>query len=184
MIPRLVQLVALSLLLISAARAQAVHEVCASCHGENSAGFLTHPHAKAGLSCDICHGKSEAHAQSGGNAEVERVVAAPGIAELCGACHATATKGAGAVPKGQPIMKVYLASKHGKLVAERSRTRAPNCGTCHGVHGSRSFQAMETRCQGCHQSLPAACSGAPSDSVQSGVSCARCHRPHLFSKGG
>ena len=184
MIARCLQLACLSLLLAPAARAQAVHEICASCHTENATDFLTHPHAKAGLSCDICHGKSEAHAQSGGNAEVERVVAAPGVAELCGACHATATRGAGAVPKGQQIVDLYLASKHGQLVAERSRTRAPNCGTCHGVHGLRSFRAMETRCKGCHGSLPADCSGAPPDNVQSEVSCARCHQPHLFPKGG
>lgn len=184
MIARFLQLSVLGALLFSAAGAQPVHEVCASCHTENSADFLTHPHSSAGLSCDICHGKSEAHAQSGGNAEVERVVAAPDVAELCGGCHVTATKGAGAVSKGQQIVEVYRSSKHGQLVAERSRTRAPNCGTCHGVHGLRTFRAMETRCKGCHDSLPADCSGAPPDSVQSQVSCARCHQPHQFSKGG
>jgi hypothetical protein len=184
MIARVLQLATACLLLFSAVRAQPVHEVCASCHTENAADFLTHPHAKAGMSCDICHGKSEAHAQSGGNAEVDRVVAAPGVAELCSACHATANTGAGAVPKGQQIVELYVASKHGQLVAERSRTRAPNCGTCHGVHGLRSFRAMEIRCKGCHDSLPAACSGDPPDSVHSEVSCARCHQPHLFSKGG
>jgi hypothetical protein len=184
MILRRLPFAAVFLLLIPAARGQAVHRVCASCHAENAAGFLTHPHAKAGLSCDICHGGSQAHAQSGGNAEVDRVVAAPGMAELCGTCHAAATKGGGAVPKGQQIVEVYLASRHGQLVAERSRTRAPNCGACHGVHELRGLPAMEARCKGCHDSLPAACAAAPPDQVKSGLICARCHQPHLFSRGG
>lgn len=181
---RFTQLALVFLVLMAAARAQPVHEICASCHTENAADFLAHPHAKAGLSCDICHGKSEAHAKSGGNAEVERVVASQGIAELCGACHQTAAKGSGAVPKDQRIVELYLASKHGQLVAERSRTRAPNCGTCHGVHGLRSFKAMETRCKACHENRPAACSAAPPANVNTEVSCARCHRPHLFASGG
>jgi hypothetical protein len=76
-----------------------------------------------------------------------------------------------------------LESRHGKLVMAESKTRAPHCGTCHGVHSVRSASAMELQCRRCHARLPPDCSLPPARAVA--LRCAGCHFPHIFlAQGG
>ncbi len=159
------------LLAAVAAAAQKPQESCGGCHGETVKDFLAHPHAQKGLSCVACHGESARHRAAGGNAEPDRVNFPYEIPALCGACHA----GKGAAT----ILEEYSASKHGRLVLEQAKVRAPHCGTCHGVHSVRQGKAIETQCRRCHAVLPGACSKAPTRAAS--VSCAACHSPHAFA---
>lgn len=155
---------------------QPLHEICAACHTGVAEDFRGHPHLAAGLDCDICHGKSERHREAAGAAPPDRVAAPHQVAALCGSCHIR-IKGADESEPSLP--EQYASSKHGLLVAAMSRTRAPNCGTCHGVHRVRAARAMETRCSRCHSSRPEDCAAEPR--TQAKVRCAGCHAPHLFT---
>jgi hypothetical protein len=160
----LVLLVALTL------RAQKQHELCAVCHSETVQDYLTHPHFQKALQCGACHGDSVAHRTSQGHTPPDRVAPPHQIPALCGGCH----PGKGPIP----ILKQYSESKHGRLVLEQSKTRAPHCGTCHGVHNVRTARATENQCKRCHTSLPSACSATPPRRTV--VSCAACHDPHAL----
>jgi hypothetical protein len=157
---------------------QPVHELCRPCHTETTADFVSHPHAKNGLSCDTCHGESVRHRESAGGADPDRIAAPDQVPALCGGCHDRAVENAGGA--STTLLGQYQASKHGVFVAERSKVRAPHCATCHGEHGLRSARAMQLSCARCHQNLPQACSAAPPSSG-SAVICANCHQPHLFA---
>ena len=157
---------------------QPVHELCKPCHSEITADFLSHPHAKAALSCDTCHGASVRHRESGGGADPDRVAAPDEVPALCGACHDHAV--ANASGPATTLLSQYNSSKHGVFVAERSKVRAPHCATCHGEHRLRTARAIQLSCTRCHDQLPQACSGA-APSQASAVRCANCHRPHGFA---
>jgi len=120
--------------------AQKTHELCAPCHAEQVADFQTHPHFQKGLSCDACHGPSVKHRTSVGAAPPDRVAAPDEVPSLCVGCHAGESK-------------AFLSSKHGRLVMARSKVKAANCVTCHGMHNVR---AAAKTCQKCHPETPAA----------------------------
>lgn len=159
------RLVALVFLAAVVGAQEPLHEVCAACHTTVAEDFRSHKHLGVGLDCSTCHGLSEAHRLAAGSAPPDRIAAPHQVAELCGTCHA-----------GQA--EAFNQSKHGELVAAKSKTRAPNCGTCHDVHRVRSFRAMERRCNGCHRQRPEACSGEPRR--EAALSCAGCHTAHQF----
>lgn len=162
------RIVALAFLLASIAAAQEpVRATCIGCHTTVGEDFDSHKHAGAGLDCSTCHGVSERHIAAAGAAEPDRIAAPHQVAALCGTCHAKQAE-------------VFAESAHGKLVASMSKTRAPNCGTCHDVHRLRPARAMERRCANCHKQRPEDCSAQPA--VAAAVSCAGCHAPHLFAK--
>ena len=163
---------------LAAVAQQPLHELCRPCHSENAKDFLSHPHAKAGLSCGTCHGESVAHRESGGGADPDRVAAPDQTPALCGTCHNQPT--ANAADSAVTLLSQYQSSKHGVFVAERSKVRAPHCATCHGAHGVRTARAIQLSCGRCHEQLPKACGGEP-PSQASAVRCANCHQPHVFA---
>jgi hypothetical protein len=124
--------------------AQPVHNLCQACHSEQVEDFLTHPHAEKSLSCDACHGTSVKHREASGGAPPDRVAGPQEIPGLCGACHAS-------------NKKLFDTSRHAAVLAEAGRTRAPSCGTCHGVHARNTLKQIEVRCSRCHEQLPAGC---------------------------
>jgi len=167
------RLIALALLAVGTLAAQEpVRETCIACHTTVGEDFDSHKHPAAGLDCSTCHGASERHVAAAGAAEPDRVAAPHQVAELCGTCHVEQAEG-------------FNASVHGKLVAAMSKTRAPNCGTCHDVHRIRPARAMERRCANCHKQRPEACAAEPETANQetaAQVRCAGCHAQHLFAK--
>jgi hypothetical protein len=176
--PRGIFAVALLLSCAALRAQQPVHELCKPCHSEITSDVLSHPHGKAGLSCDTCHGESVRHRESEGGADPDRVAAPDQVPALCGTCHDhPVTDAAGSAAT---LLSQYRSSKHGVFVAERSKVRAPHCATCHGEHGLRSARAIQLSCSRCHQQLPQACSGDPPSTV-SAVRCANCHQRHLFA---
>jgi hypothetical protein len=170
---------ALLFILIPASAQQPVHELCQPCHSEITTDFLSHPHAKASLSCDTCHGESVRHRESEGGTDPDRVAAPDQVPALCGTCHDHPVPDAAGPAK--TLLSQYQASKHGVFVAERSKVRAPQCSTCHGAHGPRPARAIQLSCSRCHQQLPQACSSEPAAQV-SAVRCANCHTRHLFAR--
>ncbi|MBK5291284.1 MAG: cytochrome c3 family protein [Acidobacteriia bacterium] len=147
--------------------AQKVHELCAPCHTTPAEDFLTHPHAAKGLSCDACHGKSTAHIQAAGGQPPDRVAGPSDQPALCGTCHSG-------------HRTTYETSKHAKLVAARTRARAPACTTCHGAHAQRNPVSMTAQCRRCHEALPASCEVKP-EKVTAKIVCANCHDPHTLA---
>ncbi len=131
---------AILLLLALPLLAQKTHELCAPCHAEQVADFQSHPHFQKGLSCDACHGPSVKHRTSLGAPPPDRVAAPDEVPALCGGCHAAQARD-------------YLASRHGKLVMARSKVKAANCVTCHGMHNPRAAAKI---CQRCHTEAPSA----------------------------
>jgi hypothetical protein len=155
-------------LLMASLSAQEIGNLCAPCHGEYVAGLKTHKHSAKGIGCEVCHGSSQQHRNAAGATSPDRVAAPDEVPALCGGCH-TAQR------------KQYERSKHGVLVLARSKTRAANCGTCHGVHSPRTASAMERQCVRCHASLPDACRKRVT--VASGkLRCGVCHSPHTLAR--
>jgi hypothetical protein len=155
----LVLLIAVS----TAILAQKVHTLCQACHSEQVSDFLKHPHAEKALSCDACHGSSAKHREASGGAPPDKVAGPQEVPALCGGCHSAQ-------------LKQFQPSKHSQILAAAGRVRAPNCGTCHGVHAKNMAVQMQARCQRCHTQLPAACKVEPAQANT--VRCNECHEPH------
>ncbi|MCZ2152192.1 MAG: hypothetical protein LC126_30995 [Bryobacterales bacterium] len=161
-------MIGLLLLIISSLSAQETGRLCAPCHAEYVADLKTHKHFAKGIGCEVCHGSSQQHRNAAGATAPDRVAAPDEVPALCGGCH-TAQR------------KEYEPSKHGVLVLARSKTRAANCGTCHGVHSPRTAAAMERQCARCHASLPDACR-KPVTVASGRLRCAVCHAPHTLAR--
>jgi len=146
-----------------------VGKLCQSCHADYVADVKSHVHGAKGISCEACHGASSQHRNSVGASSPDRIAAPDEVPALCGTCH-------------QEQRKLYTASAHGKLVLASSKTRAANCGTCHGVHAKRNATAMKRQCDRCHTSLPSACAAKPPVATAEGkLSCSGCHNPHTLA---
>ena len=84
------------------------------------------------------------------------------VPALCGTCHGAQ-------------QKEFLASKHGALVMARSKVKAANCATGHGLHSLRTARQTQQQCQKCHARLT-----SPHPAVAAAVSCMRCHAKHTL----
>lgn len=95
---------------------------------EAAAAYKDDVHARAGLSCESCHGAKKV---DGGYAPVARTAIAP----LCAKCHADAAF----MRKFAPQVRVdqyaqYQTSVHGKQMA-KGEARVATCSDCHRSHG-------------------------------------------------
>jgi predicted CXXCH cytochrome family protein len=111
-------------------------------------------HARAGLTCETCHGKPVGTTY----AEIKRTAIAP----LCARCHSDAAS----MKPFNPALKVdqyarYLTSTHGKQMA-KGDTRVATCSDCHGAHGVKSVKDV----------------ASPVAPARVAVTCARCHSDH------
>ncbi|MBM3801213.1 MAG: hypothetical protein FJW26_02755 [Acidimicrobiia bacterium] len=147
-------------------------DFCKVCHSDTVTDFLSHAHSKNGLDCDTCHGASIKHRSSQGHSEPDQIAAPHEVPALCGACHT----GKGSTT----IAEQYASSKHGQLVLSKARTRAPHCGSCHGVHGALGPLEILAQCKRCHTKLPESCR-ARSSAAKASVGCADCHAAHGFA---
>ncbi|MEZ5353638.1 MAG: cytochrome c3 family protein [Bryobacteraceae bacterium] len=161
---------ALLLAAASALPAQDLRELCGACHSEPASDFASHPHMERGLSCDACHGKSEAHRAATGHKPPDKIAGPSDQPQVCGACHPAERKS-------------YESSTHGKLVLARDAKRAAACTTCHGTHALRSVAAMSRQCGRCHEALPESCKRPPAPTT-SKLLCANCHDKHTLRVAG
>ncbi len=98
-----------------------------------SAAFKADVHARAGLTCESCHGP--VRARSGGGAPVYAPIPRRSIAPMCAKCHSNAVY----MRKFSPRVRVdeyaqYKTSLHGKRMAA-GETRVATCSDCHQAHG-------------------------------------------------
>ncbi len=83
--------------------------------------FKQSVHAKTGeVTCTSCHGSHNLRSLVDPKSSIFR----SNIPHTCGGCH-------------PEITKQFVESIHGVL-AERGRTDAPTCTTCHGIHGIKA----------------------------------------------
>jgi cytochrome c553 len=92
------------------------------------AAFKDDVHAKAGLTCESCHGAKKA---DGAYAPIARTAIAP----MCAKCHSDAAY----MKTFAPQVRVdqfaqYQTSVHGKQMA-KGETRVATCSDCHHAHG-------------------------------------------------
>lgn len=153
------------LLFFLLAQQPAVHTLCQQCHTEAAADVESHPHFAKGVSCDACHGASEKHRAASGHVAPDRVAVREQVPPLCGSCHPAQRK-------------AYDVSRHAVLLPAGGKPA--HCAACHGNHNAKAARAIETTCQRCHASLPAACAAAPARAAR--VRCAGCHNPHSLSR--
>jgi hypothetical protein len=101
--------------------------------------------------CTSCHGKHEIRRKS----DPESTVYRTNVPRMCGKCHADP---AYMKPYGIPTdqRENFENGIHGRILAGKIRrenpTLAPNCATCHGVHGAAPPGVGEVAnvCGGCH----------------------------------
>jgi cytochrome c553 len=140
--------------------------VFAMAHGQSSAQVPTGKpealfpediHAKAGLTCESCHGKPPAN---GTYAAFKRTDIAP----MCAHCHSDAAY----MQRFKRDVHVdqyarYKTSTHGKEMA-KGETRVATCSDCHGAHGVRTVQDGASPVNPLH--VVATCSRCHSDEAR------------------
>lgn len=119
----------------SMTHASNIEKTCNRCHSDvefvkqHALGTGTSPgelfkgsiHEKTGeVTCTSCHGSHNLRSLIDPKSTIFR----PNIPQTCGACH-------------PDITKQFVESVHG-VIAERGRTDAPTCTTCHGIHGIKA----------------------------------------------
>jgi N-acetylglutamate synthase-like GNAT family acetyltransferase len=138
-------------------------------------------HAKAGLTCETCHG-----AMAGGRyAPVKRTDVAP----LCARCHADATymhKFNAKIPVDQHAN--WKQSVHAAALAHGD-TSAPTCSTCHGAHGVQPVAVAhpEQVCWQCHVREADFYKASPKKKIFEETDhpgCVTCHENHKIVKPG
>ncbi len=122
-----------------------------------TAAFKDDVHAKAGLSCESCHGAKKA---DGGYAPVARTAIAP----MCAKCHADASF----MRKFAPQVRVdqyaqYQTSVHGQQMA-KGETRVATCSDCHHAHGI--VQVRDTRSPVAPAHVASTCAACHADAAR------------------
>ena len=140
--------------ILCAGQLWAADSTCVKCHESatavqyiehNFADWKKSPHAKAGISCEACHGGDAAQADEAAahkgmlhSTDSKSPLYFTRIPETCGACHAAEAQAFG-------------RSRHSQ---ELKRTgRGPNCVTCHGSMANHVLapRELEMTCTLCHR---------------------------------
>jgi len=151
-----------------------IPEFCARCHGniammrqynlrtDQFAEYKTSIHGKLlygkndpGVAvCTSCHGKHEIRRKS----DPQSLVFHSNVPATCGKCHADpATMKPYRIPTGQ--LADFEKGVHGQILAGKVPAKnpalAPNCATCHGVHGAMPPGVREVAnvCGNCHSAV-------------------------------
>jgi cytochrome c553 len=113
-------------------------------------------HAKAGLTCETCHGKPV----DGTYPAMKRTAIAP----LCARCHSDGTymQRFTRDPRVDQYAR-YQLSTHGKVMA-KGETRVATCSDCHGAHGVVPLQDARSPVAPSH--VVATCSQCHSDEAR------------------
>jgi DmsE family decaheme c-type cytochrome len=161
------------------APAPATVAACADCH-EEAGAFARNPHARnvrvpgGDALCASCHGDGTAHAESGGDKALIRVVRGAAGTPVCLGCHES-------------------GSTHASLrTGVHARGETVNCLTCHAIHtADRTQQALlveppDALCASCHESQAASHRTKPFAHRigRGGMSCLSCHDPHAAAGRG
>ena len=118
------------------ARAAAIQESCAVCHGEEGRSEALGVHAAAGIGCVECHGGvgGPLTVAEGHGAGVHVPHGARATVELCGNCHSDAERMRGFRLRTDQRL-LFETSGHGRRLAEEDDSNVATCVSCHGAHG-------------------------------------------------
>ncbi len=176
-----------------------VSSSCAGCHSDLEkmrpynlpidqwALYQTSEHGKAvergelrAAVCTDCHSVHEIRAA----ADPKSTVYARNLPGTCGRCHGDhdLMEDVGLDPE---VVTEYSASIHGRRLFEEGSLAAPNCTSCHGVHGATppGFSDIDKICGACHvQTRRAYLDGPHDDAMEAAdiAACVACHSNHAI----
>ncbi len=144
---------------------------CVTCHQEIHekivADFQEDVHAKAGLSCQDCHGGDPSIASEDAMDKSKGFLGTPKAKEIpqfCGKCHSDPRLMLPfnpSLPTDQ--VEKYWTSRHGELL-KTGDTNVATCVSCHGIHNI--FPANDARSSVYPKNVPATCSFCHSDNAK------------------
>ena len=174
---------------------------CAECHSDlermrpynlpvdQYAVFLTSQHGRAVAAgerraavCTDCHGSHRVL----GPAHSESPVHHRRVAGTCGRCHGDeALMAVFGLDPG--VVGEYRAGVHGVALLDEGRTAAPDCTSCHGVHGAAppGYGDVDKVCGACHAETRAAYLEGPHHEAMRAAGlpeCASCHAHHAVRR--
>ena len=140
---------------------------CLECHLTTEDGvselWQDDVHARAGVTCDACHGgdatEDDSDLAKRPESGYQGKLSAREIILSCGGCHSDVEY----MKVRKPLLPVdqlqkYRTSVHGKLLA-KGETRVAQCASCHGAHGVREVNDAKS----------------PVYAVNVPTTCGRCH---------
>lgn len=187
----------------SLANRREIPEMCADCHSDleqmraynlpvdQYAIYLTSQHGKAlaegetrAAVCTDCHGVHDIlrprDPSSSSNTR--------NIPATCAQCHGDEALMSefGLDPN---VVTEYRSSIHGRLLIEEGSSAAPNCTSCHGVHGATppGVGDVDKICGACHEQTRRAFLAGPhyAGMIEAGIpECASCHSNHAIRQFG
>jgi hypothetical protein len=176
---------------------KSIPELCATCHSNSSMMrpynlpteqfliYQTSNHGQAlarGLDtaavCSDCHG---AHDILPATDPASRVYPR-NLADTCASCHADEAL-MEPVNLSSTVVEDYRNSIHGNALLDQGNSAAPDCTSCHGVHGAAPYGVgdVEKVCGACHQQVRQTFREGPHHEgmLAAGLSeCASCHDYH------
>jgi predicted CXXCH cytochrome family protein len=181
----------------------AVPVACAECHSDlermraynlpvdQYAVYETSKHGRAAARgerraaiCTDCHGSHDLRAAEDPASSLHP----RNLPDTCGSCHADETLAAefGFDPA---VVAEYRSGVHGVSLLERSNAAAPDCTSCHGVHGAAppGVGDVDKVCGSCHQQTRQAFLAGPhyQGMLDAGLpECASCHANHEVRRFG
>ena len=180
-----------------------VPQMCASCHADldqmraynlpvdQYAVYLTSQHGKAlaagetrAAICTDCHGGHDIRRPRDPSSSTHP----RHIPETCGQCHGNEAlmQEFGLDPS---VVTDYRSSIHGRMLLEEGSLAAPNCTSCHGVHGATppGVGDIDKVCGACHEQTRRAFLEGPHYEGMTAASvpeCASCHSNHAIQQFG
>lgn len=180
---------------------QSSPKVCAECHSDlekmrpynlpvdQYAVYQTSQHGKAvergdldAAVCTDCHGVHDIRRVG----DPESSTYSRNIPSTCARCHADPSL---MEPSGlsASVVDEYRSTIHGQALLEEGNTAAPNCTTCHGVHGAAppAFGDVDKICGACHDQTRQAFIEGPhrEGMIAAGLpECASCHSNHAIKR--
>lgn len=181
----------------------AVPALCAECHADlermrpynlpvdQYAVYLTSQHGRAvaggdgrAAICTDCHGSHDIR----GSEDPTSSLYPSNLPATCGRCHAdpTLTADFGLDPE---VVAQYRSGVHGVSLLENGNAAAPDCTSCHGVHGATppGVGDIDKVCGSCHEQTRRAFLAGPHyrGMLDAGLpECASCHSNHAVRRYG
>jgi predicted CXXCH cytochrome family protein len=178
-----------------------IPEMCADCHSDldrmraynlpvdQYAIYLTSQHGKAvaggeirAAVCTDCHGVHDIRRPRDPSSSSNT----RNIPTTCGQCHGDEAlmNEFGLDPN---VVKDYRSSIHGRMLVEEGSSAAPNCTSCHGVHGATppGVGDVDKICGACHEQTRRAFLDGPhyAGMTEAGIAeCASCHSNHAIKQ--
>ena len=180
-----------------------VPEMCAGCHADlermraynlpvdQYAIYSTSHHGQAiargelrAATCTDCHGVHEIRRPRDPSSSAN----SRNIPSTCGQCHAddALMEEFGLDPN---VVDDYRSSIHGRMLLEQGSSAAPNCTSCHGVHGAAppGVGDIDKVCGACHEQTRRAFLDGPHYEGMLAADlpeCASCHSNHAIQQFG